>query len=92
MALRKIAEDYNRKHIERQGIIWEQKKNKLLFSWTFFLCDFEVLVAWGVAIAARHSQNNLQPKSQRFFSLSGFVLNSTFYQSGLPAYDLDESG
>lgn len=70
------------------------EKKQLLFSWTFFLRDFEVsvLVAWGVAIAARHSQNNLQPKSQRFFSLSGFVLNSTFYQSGLPAYDLDESG
>jgi len=38
------------------------------------------------------SQNNLQPKSQRFFSLSGFVLNSRLNQSGLPAYDLDELG
>jgi len=31
MALRKIAEDYDRKHIERQGIVLEQKKKNVCF-------------------------------------------------------------
>jgi len=47
MALRKIAEDYDRKHIERQGIVLEKKKKKCLFSCTFFLRDFEILVYLG---------------------------------------------
>lgn len=83
VALRKIAEDCDRIRIERHGIVWGQKKTKQLFC---FHAHFSrkalrsqcTSVAWRVAIAARHSQNNLQPKSQRFFSLSGVVLKSTF--------------
>ncbi len=62
MALRKITEDYDRKRNERQGIVWEQKKQLFCFHAHFSrglraLQSPAVLQLWHDTVRISSSQN-----------------------------------